>query len=315
VNAVFDSWNGDRAGRTAGTPGIPDDLGTAVSIVEMVYGNTGSRSGSGVCFTRDPSTGAPGLYGDVLTNAQGEDVVNGSRMTSDLTALSDLLPEAYDALQRHAGTLEERFRDMCDIEFTVEDGRLWVLQVRVGKRSPAAAFRIAVDLVDEGRIDLDEALRRVDDAQLQSLLHPQFATTAGVDVLGRGLAASPGAAVGEVLFDAPTAVAWAAAGRQVVLVRPETSADDVAGMIAAAAVVTARGGLTSHAAVVARGLGRTCVSGVVGLEVHVEGRTGTWPDGSNLREPEVHEASVEQAPALHPGPTARWFGERDRASR
>jgi pyruvate,orthophosphate dikinase len=284
VNAVFDSWNGDRARTYRRHAGIPDDLGTAVSIVEMVYGNTGSRSGSGVSFTRDPATGAPGLYGDVLTNAQGEDVVNGSRVTSDLTALSDLLPQAYDALQRHAGTLEERFRDMCDIEFTVEDGRLWVLQVRIGKRSPAAAFRIAVDLVDEGRIDLDEALRRVDGAQLQSLLHPQFATTAGVEVLGRGLAASPGAAVGEVVFDAPTAVAWAAAGRQVVLVRPETSADDVAGMIAANAVVTARGGLTSHAAVVARGLGRTCVSGVVGLEVHVEGRTGTWPDGSDLRE-------------------------------
>ncbi len=284
VNAVFDSWNGDRARTYRRHAGIPDDLGTAVSIVEMVYGNTGTRSGSGVCFTRDPATGAPGLYGDVLTNAQGEDVVNGSRVTSDLAALRTALPEAYEALEGHAATLEQRFRDMCDIEFTVEDGRLWVLQVRVGKRSPAAAFRIAVDLVDEGRIDLDEALRRVDGAQLQSLLHPQFATTAGVELLGRGLAASPGAAVGEVVFDAPTAVAWAAAGREVVLVRPETSADDVGGMIASAAVVTARGGLTSHAAVVARGLGRTCVSGVVGLEVHVEGRTGTWPDGSELRE-------------------------------
>ena len=284
VNAVFDSWNGDRARTYRRHAGIADDLGTAVSIVEMVYGNTGPRSGSGVCFTRDPATGAPGLYGDVLTNAQGEDVVNGSRVTSDLTALKTVLPQAYDALEHHAATLEKRFRDMCDIEFTVEDGRLWVLQVRVGKRSPAAAFRIAVDLVDEGRIELDEALRRVDGAQLQSLLHPQFATTAGVDVLGRGLAASPGAAVGEVVFDAATAVVWAAAGRDVVLVRPETSAEDVGGMIASAAVVTARGGLTSHAAVVARGLGRTCVSGVVGLEVHVDGGTCTWPDGSDLSE-------------------------------
>jgi pyruvate,orthophosphate dikinase len=284
VNAVFDSWNGDRARTYRRHAGIPDDLGTAVSVIEMVYGNTGPRSGSGVCFTRDPATGTPGLYGDYLANAQGEDVVNGSRATSPLAVLEELMPHEYAALRRHADTLERRFRDMCDIEFTVEDGRLWVLQVRVGKRSPAAAFRIADDLVDEGLIDLDEALRRVDGAQLQSLLHPQFATTAGVDVLGRGLAASPGAAVGEVVFDAPTAVAWAAAGREVVLVRPETSAEDVGGMIAAAAVVTARGGLTSHAAVVARGLGRTCVSGVTGLEVHVEGRTGTWPDGHRLSE-------------------------------
>ena len=166
---------------------------------------------------------------------------------------------------------------MCDIEFTIEDGQLWLLQVRVGKRSPSAAFRIAVDLVDEGRIDLDEALRRVDGTQLQSLLHPQFAATDGAEVVGRGLAASPGAAVGEVVLDAATATAWAGTGREVILVRPETSADDVAGMIAAAAVVTARGGLTSHAAVVARGLGRTCVTGVVGLEVDVDKRSGTWP--------------------------------------
>ena len=170
---------------------------------------------------------------------------------------------------------------MCDIEFTIEDGQLWMLQVRVGKRSPAAAFRIAVDLVDEGRIDLDEALRRVDGTQLQSLLHPQFAATVGAEVLGRGLAASPGAAVGEVVLDAATATAWADSRTRGVLVRPETSADDVAGMIAAAAVVTARGGLTSHAAVVARGLGRTCVSGVAGLEVDVAVRRGTWPGGAS----------------------------------
>ena len=284
VNAVFDSWNGDRARTYRAHAGIPDDLGTAVSVVEMVYGNTGPRSASGVCFTRDPATGAPGLYGDYLTNAQGEDVVNGSRVTSDLARLQAVLPHAYDALQRHADRLEQRFLDMCDIEFTIEDGQLWVLQVRVGKRSPAAAFRIAVDLVDEGRIDLDEALRRVDGTQLQSLLHPQFAATDRAEVVGRGLAASPGAAVGEVVFDAATATAWAGTGREVVLVRPETSADDVAGMIAATAVVTARGGLTSHAAVVARGLGRTCVTGVVGLEVDVDRRSGIWPDGTAIRE-------------------------------
>jgi len=185
-----------------------------------------------------PATGAPGLDGDYLANAQGEDVVNGSRVTSELTRLQAVLPHAYDALQRHANTLEQSFLDMCDIEFTIEDGQLWLLQVRVGKRSPSAAFRIAVDLVDEGRIDLDEALRRVDGTQLQSLLHPQFAATDGAEVVGRGLAASPGAAVGEVVLDAATATAWAGTGREVILVRPETSADDVAGMIAAAAVVT-----------------------------------------------------------------------------
>jgi len=287
VDAVFDSWNGDRARTYRRHAGIADDLGTAVSVVQMVYGNTGPRSGSGVCFTRDPATGAPGLYGDYLANAQGEDVVNGSRTTADLTRLARQLPEAYRALQQYASTLEQRFVDMCDIEFTVEDGRLSVLQVRVGKRSPAAAFRIAVDLVDEDQIDLDEALRRVDGTQLQSLLHPTFAGTDDAQVLGHGLAASPGAASGEVAFDAATATAWAASGRQVVLVRPETSADDVAGMIAATAVVTARGGLTSHAAVVARGLGRTCVSGVSGLDIDVSARSGRWPGGAALREGDV----------------------------
>ena len=238
MTAVFDSWNGDRARTYRRHAGIPDDLGTAVGVVEMVYGNTGPQSASGVCFTRDPPTGAPGLYGDYLANAQGEDVVNGSRVTSELTQPQAVLPHAYDALQRHANTLEQSFLDMCDIEFTIEDGQLWLLQVRVGKRSPSAAFRIAVDLVDEGRIDLDEALRRVDGTQLQSLLHPQFAATDGAEVVRRGHAASPGAAVGEVVFDAATATAWAGTGREVILVRPETSADDVAGMIAAAAVVT-----------------------------------------------------------------------------
>ena len=211
-------------------------------------------------------------------------MVNGSRTTAHLSVLETMMPQAYRQLQPDAEALEQRYRDMCDIEFTIEDGRLWVLQVRVGKRSAAAAFRIAADLVDEGRIDLDEALRSVDGAQLQSLVHPQFAATDGADVLGHGLAASPGAAVGEVVFDALTATTWAATGRDVVLVRPETSADDVAGMIAAVAVVTARGGLTSHAAVVARGLGRTCVSGVVGLDVDVDGRSGAWPSGTQLRE-------------------------------
>ena len=207
-----------------------DDLGTAVSVIEMVYGNTGPRSGSGVCFTRDPATGAPGLYGDYLATVQGEDVVNGSRATSELSRLQRLLPRAYDELQHHAEALEHRFRDMCDIEFTVEDGRLWVPRF-VSASAACRRLSIAVDLVDEGRIDLDEALRRVNGAQLQSLLHPQFATTAGVD---SAVAVSLPAlsAVGEVAFVAVTAVSWAAAGREVVLGRPETSAHDVAGMIA-----------------------------------------------------------------------------------
>ena len=279
VVAVFDSWNGERARRYRAHEGIPDDLGTAVSVVEMVYGNAGARSGSGVCFTRDPAGGAPGVYGDYLANAQGEDVVNGSRATLALSGLADLEPECYQGLLQHVRTLENHYGDMCDVEFTIEEGHLWILQTRVGKRSAAAAFRIACDLVDEGRIDMDEALRRVTGPQLQSLLHPRFRAATDDDVIATGLPASPGAAVGEAVFDSETAVSWGAAGRAVVLVRPETSADDVGGMLASVAVVTARGGLTSHAAVVARGVGRTCVTGVEGLEVDVEHGRARCPGG------------------------------------
>jgi pyruvate,orthophosphate dikinase len=287
IDAVFVSWTGERARLYRAHEGIPDDLGTAVSVVEMVYGNTGPRSGSGVCFTRNPATGAPDAYGDYLQNAQGEDVVNGSRVTMSLDELAGLEPTAHAELLGHLRTLERHYGDLCDVEFTVEDGKLWILQTRVGKRSAAAAFRIASDLVDDGVIDLDEALRRVDGHQLESLLHPQFAPGAQRDVIATGLPASPGAAVGEAVFDSAQAAEWAAQGRTVVLVRHETSPDDLPGMLAAEAVVTARGGLTSHAAVVARGLGRTCVTAVEALEIDLTARTATTTAGAVIAEGDV----------------------------
>jgi pyruvate,orthophosphate dikinase len=286
IDAVFTSWNAPRAQIYRTHEGIGDDAGTAVNIVEMVYGNTGPDSGSGVCFTRDPATGQSGIYGDYLPNAQGEDVVNGSRTPLPLQDLSDRAPVVYKQLMGHLGTLERHYRDLCDVEFTIEDGTLWILQTRVGKRSPAAAFRVASAMVSEGLIDLDEALRRVDGYQLESLLHPGFTSAADQPLLASGLAASPGAAVGEVVFDAGTAMSWAADGRSVVLMRTETSADDVGGMLASVAIVTARGGRTSHAAVVARGIGRTCVSGVEDLVIDLDTRTALCPGGS------IHEGDT-----------------------
>jgi len=280
IDAVFASWNVPRAMTYRKHQGIGDDAGTAVNIVEMVYGNTGPDSGSGVCFTRDPASGEPGVYGDYLPNAQGEDVVNGSRTPLPLQDLADHAPAVYEQLMGHLRTLETHYRDLCDVEFTVEDGTLWILQTRVGKRSPAAAFTVASAMVSEGLIDLDEALRRVDGYQLESLLHPRFMSAEGELLLATGLAASPGAAVGEVVFDAQTAVSQAAEGRNVVLMRTETSADDVGGMLAAVAIVTARGGRTSHAAVVARGIGRTCVAGVDGLVIDLDARSAVCPGGS-----------------------------------
>jgi pyruvate,orthophosphate dikinase len=279
VRAVFASWNSPRAVLYRATEGIDPGLGTAVNVVAMVFGNTGPDSGSGVCFTRDPATGRPGAYGDYLPQAQGEDVVAGIRDTVPLADLARIAPTVHAELMRHLATLERHYRDLCDVEFTVERGRLWVLQTRVGKRTAAAAFRIACQLVDEGVIDLDEALRRVDGEQLTRLMHPRFAPDAPRVLLAKGLPASPGAAVGEVVLDSATAVERAAAGARVVLVRPETSPDDLPGMVASVAVVTARGGLTSHAAVVARGMGRTCVAGAEGLTVDLEGRRVTTPGG------------------------------------
>jgi pyruvate,orthophosphate dikinase len=287
IQAVFGSWNSARARVYRAREGISEDLGTAVNVVAMVFGNTGPHSGSGVCFTRDPATGAPGAFGEFLSNAQGEDVVAGIRDTVPLARLEELDPTSYAQLLLHLRTLEDHYVDLCDVEFTIEEGRLWVLQTRIGKRTPGAAFRIACQMVDEGRIDLDEALRRVDGEQLETLLHPAFDSSGDLPVLARGLPASPGAAVGQVVLDAPTAVEWAAAGRRVVLVRPETSPDDLAGMVAAAAVVTARGGVTSHAAVVARGMGRTCVAGASALQIDLGARVVTGLDGTHVEEGDV----------------------------
>ena len=319
LRAVFESWNGDRARTYRRHEHIADDLGTAVNIVEMVYGNTGPRSGSGVCFTRDPATGAPGAYGDYLPNAQGEDVVNGSRETIPLRELSTLQPEAFAELQRHLRTLETHYRDLCDVEFTIEDGRLWILQTRVGKRSAAAAFRIACALADEGEIDLDEALVRVDGHQLETLLHPRFEHSEDRPPLASGLPASPGASVGAAVFDPARAVELARRGTDVVLVRTETSPDDLDGMIAATAIVTARGGLTSHAAVVARGLGRTCVTSVAGLVVDVERRRAHLPGGVEIREGDVLSVDGSSGTvyagrlAVQPSAVAASLGRSDEA--
>jgi len=284
VRAVFSSWNTDRAKIYRRREGIPDDLGTAVNICTMVFGNLGEDSGTGVCFTRDPASGHQGVYGDYLANAQGEDVVAGIRNTLPLSALGETDKKSYDELLDIMATLERHYKDMCDIEFTVERGKLWMLQTRVGKRTAAAAFRIAVQFVDEGLIDLDEALRRVTGAQLAQLMFPQFDPSSERDLIAKGMAASPGAAVGKAAFDSKTAVEWAAKGEDVILVRRETNPDDLRGMIAAKGVLTSRGGKTSHAAVVARGMGRTCVVGVEALRVNLQQREFRTPDGARVQE-------------------------------
>ncbi|GAA4098647.1 pyruvate, phosphate dikinase [Nocardioides kongjuensis] len=272
IDAVFASWQGERARVYRRRFGIPDHLGTAVNVQAMVFGNRGATSGSGVAFTRDPATGALGDYGEYLADAQGEDVVSGARTAVPLARLREIDLPSYRRLRSILSTLEHHYRDLCDIEFTIEDGRLWILQTRVGKRSPAAAFRIAADLVEEGMITDDEALVRVSGDQLTQLMFPQLDAGSAGRPAAVGLAASPGAAVGRVVLDSATAVTLAARGEDVVLVRPETRADDLPGMVAARAVVTARGGRTSHAAVVARGMGLPAVCGVEGLEIDLASR-------------------------------------------
>ena len=269
ITAVFNSWNTERARLYRRRERISNDLGTAVNICSMVFGNLGSDSGTGVCFTRDPSTGMTGDYGDYLENAQGEDVVAGIRNTLSLADFERLDPAAYAELRQAMRRLETHYRDLCDIEFTVERGKLWMLQTRVGKRTAAAAFRIATQLVDEDLITMDEALERVTGEQLSKLMFPQFDSAAERTLLARGMAASPGAAVGQAVFDSVTAQEWAAQGKDVILVRRETNPDDLGGMIAAVGVLTSRGGKTSHAAVVARGMGTTCVVGADKLDVDV----------------------------------------------
>jgi pyruvate,orthophosphate dikinase len=287
VRAVFDSWNTERATIYRRRERIPTDLGTAVNVGTMVFGNGGMDSGTGVAFTRDPATGAQGIYGDYLQNAQGEDVVAGIRNTVPLHDLETIDKACFDQLLAIMQTLEQHYRDLCDIEFTIEHGTLWMLQTRVGKRTAQAAFRIAVELVDEGLIDMDEALRRVTGAQLATLMFPQFDSEHERHLLGRGMNASPGAAVGRAVFDSTTAAEWAARGEEVILVRRETNPDDLKGMVAATGILTSRGGKTSHAAVVARGMGRTCVCGAESLDVDVRSRRFTCPDGTVISEGDV----------------------------
>ncbi|MDQ6686696.1 MAG: pyruvate, phosphate dikinase [Actinomycetota bacterium] len=287
VRAVFDSWNTDRAVFYRRQEQIPDDLGTAVNVVAMVFGNLGEDSGTGVAFTRDPASGAQGVYGDYLQNAQGEDVVAGIRNTVPLADLEGIDKAAYDELLEIMSRLEKHYRDMCDIEFTVERGKLWMLQTRVGKRTAEAAFRVAIQFVDEGLIDLDEAVRRVNGEQLAQLMFPRFDPEADKQLLGKGMNASPGAAVGKVVFDAATAVEWAGRGDDVILVRKETNPDDLRGMVVARGILTSRGGKTSHAAVVARGMGRTCVCGAEALDVDVAQKLIRVRGG-----PEVSEGQV-----------------------
>ena len=318
VRAVFDSWNADRAILYRRQERIPSDLGTAVNICSMVFGNVSSDSGTGVAFTRDPASGAKGVYGDYLQNAQGEDVVAGIRNTLSLAELEGLDKKSYDELMAIMGQLEEHYRDLCDIEFTIERGKLWMLQTRVGKRTAEAAFRIATQLIDEGLIDETEALQRVTGAQLAQLMFPHFEDNATRELLATGMNASPGAAVGKVVFDSATAVAWSHSGEKVILVRRETNPDDLNGMIAAEGILTSRGGKTSHAAVVARGMGKTCVCGAEKLEVDTKGRRFTTPDGRVFEEGTVisidgasGEVFLGEVP-VQTSPVVRYFeGEID----
>lgn len=268
MRAVFDSWNTDRAKLYRRRERIADDLGTAVNIGTMVFGNMGEDSGTGVCFTRNPASGEPGAYGDYLQNAQGEDVVSGIRNTLSLDDLSRISPEIFAQLKAIMYKLETHYRDLCDIEFTVERGKLWILQTRVGKRTASAAFRIATQLVDEQIITMDEALVRVTGQQLAMLMFPQFDKSGSPASVAKGMAASPGAAVGRAVFDSATATEWAERGEKVILLRRETNPDDLAGMVASVGILTSRGGKTSHAAVVARGMGKTAVCGAEDIEVN-----------------------------------------------
>lgn len=278
VEAVFRSWQNPRAEVYRRAHNISADLGTAVNVMQMVYGNRGDTSATGVCFTRDPSTGEKSLYGEFLVNAQGEDVVAGIRTPRPLSEMHDVLPEAFDQLVDVMQRMERHYKDMQDMEFTVEDGKLYLLQTRNGKRTASAALRIASDLVDEGVIDQHEALLRIEPQHLDQLLHPAIDPKHGKSPIATGLPASPGAAVGEVVFDADTAAERGGRGEDVVLVRYETTPDDIHGVIVAQGVLTAHGGMTSHAAVVARGMGKPCVAGASGIRIDVAGRTLTIGD-------------------------------------
>ena len=277
VKAVFRSWDNPRANVYRRMNEIPYDWGTAVNVQAMVFGNSGSKSGTGVAFTRNPATGEKALFGEYLINAQGEDVVAGVRTPSPIAQLKEDMPEVYEQFAAIANRLEQHYKDMQDMEFTIENGKLYMLQTRNGKRTAAAALKIAVDLVDEGMIDEQEAVLRVEPKQLDALLHPQFDAEAvkKAKVIGKGLAASPGAACGKVVFSAEEAKEWHARGEKVVLVRLETSPEDIEGMVVSEGILTVRGGMTSHAAVVARGMGTCCVSGCGEIVVDYENKQFT----------------------------------------
>ena len=313
IEAVFRSWNGERARVYRRMEKIPDDLGTAVNVQTMVFGNKGDDSGTGVAFTRDPATGENRPYGDFLRNAQGEDVVAGIRTTEPLEAMGDTFPECHTQLLEVMQSLQRHYRDMCDIEFTIEQGRLFILQTRVGKRTAAAALRMAVEMQEEGLIDQREAVLRVEPAHLDQLLHPQFDPDVKYDAITKGLNASPGAAVGKVYFTADDAEAHHDAGEAVILMRPETSPDDLHGMIAAEGILTSRGGLVSHAAVVARGMGTPAVCGANELEIDVNGHV-CHVNGATVNEGDVisingttGEVVIGAVPLVEPDPTTRYF--------
>ena len=272
VKAVFDSWNNPRAIVYRKINQIPDDLGTAVNVQAMVFGNMGENCGTGVAFTRNPSTGEKALYGEYLMNAQGEDVVAGIRTPLPISKLKEEMPETYKEFERVAALLEKHYRDMQDLEFTIERGKLYMLQTRSGKRTAAAAVKAAVDMTGEGLISREEAITRVDAAQIDQLLHRRIDPNAKTEVIAKGLPASPGAASGKVVFDADDAAARAKDGEKVILVRTETTPDDIHGIVAAQGILTSRGGMTSHAAVVARGMGKPCVCGCEALRIDYNAR-------------------------------------------
>ncbi len=287
VKAVFGSWNNDRAISYRRMNDIPGSWGTAVNVQEMVYGNRGDTSGTGVAFTRNPATGEKKLYGEYLMNAQGEDVVAGIRTPQPIDTLKDILPDCYDQFVKINAILEDHYRDMQDMEFTIEDGKLFMLQTRNGKRTAQAALKVAVDLVDEGMITKEEALLKVEPKQLDQLLHPNFDADAlkAAKVVATGLAASPGAATGHIYFTAEDALNASKNGVQdILLVRLETSPEDIEGMNVAHGILTVRGGMTSHAAVVARGMGTCCVSGCGALKIDEEAKVLTTPDGKEYHE-------------------------------
>ena len=312
VEAVFKSWNTDRAVIYRQANRIPDNLGTAVNIQAMVFGNLGEDSGTGVAFTRNPSTGEPRLYGEYLVNAQGEDVVAGIRTPHPLIELKDDMPAIYKQFAETCMTLELHYREMQDIEFTIEKGKLYILQTRTGKRTTLAAIRIAVDMVKEGLISKTEALQRIEPDQLEQLLHWRIDPDAEKIVIARGLPASPGAASGKVVFDADKAQGMAQNGEKVLLVRPETTPDDIHGIIAAQGILTSRGGMTSHAAVVARGMGKPCVCGCEELKIDMTKgcfyvKDSLYPEGEVLSiDGSTGQIILGQAPLIEPHFTAEF---------